>query len=193
MNDAQFEELVRSGKILPDTLVWREGMAAWQSYREAHSPSQSSGLPPAAGAGSAAGESPEAVCAECGKMFAIQDMIHQSGALGGIYICANCKPVFLQKLAEGVEIKTGELKYARFLTRFAGIFTGRLDSGLRCMVVFFLVLIPQIRSGTPTPDRFNFLPLMLQFVFIFIKMVYQIFSSADSAPPPAKWFADCGW
>ena len=193
VNDAQFEELARNGKIQPDTLVWREGMAAWQSYREANASSQPSGPPPAAGTGYVVGASPEAVCAECGKMFAIQDMIHHGGALGGVYICANCKPVFMQKLAEGAKINTNELPYAGFWVCFGAKFVDGLILVLPFMVVFFLVLIPQIRSGMPTPDRFNFLPLMLQFVFIFIKMVYQIFFLGNTAPHPAKCFASPGW
>jgi hypothetical protein len=32
-------------------------------------------------------------------MFNVQDMI----AHGGVYVCASCKPIFLQKLAEGAE------------------------------------------------------------------------------------------
>jgi hypothetical protein len=40
-----------------------------------------------------------ASCAECGHMFNVADMI----AHGGLYVCAQCKPVFLQKLAEGAD------------------------------------------------------------------------------------------
>jgi len=118
VNDAQFEELVRSGKIHPDTLVWHEGMAAWQTYREVTSPSPPSAPAPLGTAGYVPGQSAEAVCAECGKLFAIQDMIRH----GSIYICANCKPVFLQKLAEGAQLNTGALNYAGFWIRFAAVF-----------------------------------------------------------------------
>jgi uncharacterized RDD family membrane protein YckC len=173
VNDAQFEELASRGKIQPDTLVWHEGMAAWQPYREVNAPSPLSEPPPAIGTSSVVGESPEAVCAECGNMFAIQDMIHHSGALGGIYICANCKPVFLQKLAEGAKLNTGELNYAGFWIRFAAKFVDGLILGVPFMVVFVMVLIPQIRSGKP--DTFIFLPYILQFCFIFIRMAYEIF------------------
>ena len=138
VNDAQFEELVRSGKIQPDTLVWREGMAAWQSCREVNAPAPSSGPPPAGGPSYTPGQAAEAVCAECGNMFAIQDMIHHGGALGGIYICANCKPVFLQKLAEGAKISTGELNYAGFWTRFAAYF---LDVLILMAVNFCISLV----------------------------------------------------
>ncbi|MGO8839288.1 MAG: RDD family protein [Limisphaerales bacterium] len=182
VNDAQFAELVRTGKILPDTLVWREGLAAWQSYREAITPSPSFSLPPGAGVGAATGESPDAVCAECGKMFAMQDMIRH----GGVYICANCKPVFMQKIAEGARINTNELNYAGFWIRFAAKFVDGLILGLPFLVVFFLVLIPQIRSGTPKPEQFSFLPLMVQFAFIFIQMAYQIFFLGKYGATPGK-------
>src|SRR6185503_18003809 len=38
IDDQQFDELVRSGKIQDHTLVWREGMANWQPYRELRPP-----------------------------------------------------------------------------------------------------------------------------------------------------------
>src|SRR6185369_16196755 len=39
----------------------------------------------------------EAVCAECGRIFGIQEMIRHQGK----YICAGCKPIFFQRLREG--------------------------------------------------------------------------------------------
>jgi hypothetical protein len=42
----------------------------------------------------------EATCMQCGGVFSTQDMI----AHGGHHVCARCKPVFLQKLAEGVAV-----------------------------------------------------------------------------------------
>jgi len=176
VNDVQLEELVRSGKIQPDTLVWHEGMAAWQAYRDVNAPPTLSAPPPtssapspAGGAGYAPGESAEAVCAECGNLFAIQDMIRH----GSVYICANCKPVFMQKLAEGAKLNTGELNYAGFWIRFAAKFVDGLILGVPFMVVFLLVLIPQMRASKP--DELVFLPYILQFCFIFIRMAYEIF------------------
>ncbi len=118
VTEERFSELVRTGKIQRDTLVWHEGMAAWTPHREASAPSNPSISSPAGGSSFVAGQSPEAVCDECGKLFAIQDMIHH----GAVYICANCKPVFMQKLAEGAQINTGEMNYARFGTRCAAYF-----------------------------------------------------------------------
>jgi uncharacterized RDD family membrane protein YckC len=164
----QFEELVRSGKIQADTLVWREGMAAWVAYREAGA-SPNPSRPSSTGSDYIPGQGPEAVCAECGKMFAIQDMIRHSG----VYICANCKPVLMQKLAEGAPVNTGQLNYAGFWIRFVAKFLDGLILGVPFMVIYLLVLIPQMRSGPA--NRFSFLPLILQLCFIFIQMAYQVF------------------
>jgi uncharacterized paraquat-inducible protein A len=44
-----------------------------------------------------------AYCAECQQVFNVQDMIaHQ-----GLHVCARCKPIFLQKLAEGAKLGSG--------------------------------------------------------------------------------------
>ena len=133
VTEEQFGELVRSGKIQPDTLVWREGMAAWAAYGEADASSDPSGSSPTGG-GYVPGQGPEAVCAECGNLFAIREMIRHSG----VYICANCKPVFMQKLAEGAPINTGQLNYAGFWTRFAAVF---LDGLILMAVNFFIGMV----------------------------------------------------
>jgi uncharacterized RDD family membrane protein YckC len=182
VNDAQFEELVRSGKILPDTLVWREGMAAWQPFREANTPPPSSEPPPAAGVGSAVGESPEAVCAECGKMFAIQDMIRH----GGVYICANCKPVFMQKLAEGAQIQTGELRYAGFWTRFAAVF---LDGLILFAVNFCISLIAGLSASQAIgvrPKGALALQLVLMAIQLTIGLSYEVVFIGKYGATPGK-------
>jgi uncharacterized RDD family membrane protein YckC len=182
VNDAQFEELVRSGKILPDTLVWREGMAAWQPFREANIPPPSSEPPPAAGVGSTVGESPEAVCAECGKMFAIQDMIRH----GGVYICANCKPVFMQKLAEGAQIQTGELRYAGFWTRFAAVF---LDGLILFAVNFCISLIAGLSASQAIgvrPKGALALQLVLMVIQLTIGLSYEVVFIGKYGATPGK-------
>jgi hypothetical protein len=44
-------------------------------------------------------ESAQATCAECGNTFSIAEMIPYAG----VYVCAGCKPIFFQKLAEGAD------------------------------------------------------------------------------------------
>ncbi len=97
VTDEQFEELRRAGKITDDTLVWREGMTDWLPSRQAR-PAGDQTQTPIAHATWPSAQRPGAVCAECGNMFPVEDMIRH----GDAYICANCKPVFMQKLSEGV-------------------------------------------------------------------------------------------
>jgi uncharacterized RDD family membrane protein YckC len=165
----QLEELVREGKIKADTLVWHEGMAAWAPYREVKGKSSPADSSPAIGINPPIGENPEAVCAECGKIFPIDEMIRH----GNVRICADCKPVFMQKLSEGAQIKTGEMNYAGFWIRFAAKFVDGLVLGVPFMIVFFSVVVSRAHA-TQTP-QFDFLPLLIQIGFIFIQMAYQIF------------------
>ena len=96
------EELLRlaeSGKIRSDTLVWREGMANWEVYdyvkpTRAASASGLSAVPP-----QVIGQN-EAVCVECGRIVSQENAI----AYGGNWVCANCKPVYFQKLKEGAAL-----------------------------------------------------------------------------------------
>jgi hypothetical protein len=40
----------------------------------------------------------QALCAECGGVFGVEEMVRH----GSLYVCARCKPRFVQKLREGV-------------------------------------------------------------------------------------------
>lgn len=102
VDDVQLQELLSSGRIQPDTLVWREGMTTWLPYREASAGPLRMETTPAATApvGPEPAAEDQAVCVECGRMFPRQQMISYRGA----QVCAGCKPVFVQKLAEGVPV-----------------------------------------------------------------------------------------
>lgn len=97
--EAELETLVMSGRIAPETLVWREGMPNWMPYSQAKPPAPASAtdappvLAPAAGG---------IMCCECGKPFELDQVIKY----GDRYVCATCKPVFLQRLSEGASLGT---------------------------------------------------------------------------------------
>jgi len=65
------------------------------------------------------------ICAECGGVFPVENTIHY----GNVDVCSGCKPVFMQKLAEGASVKTGELHYAGFWIRFLAVFVDGLVVG----------------------------------------------------------------
>jgi uncharacterized RDD family membrane protein YckC len=104
VDDAAWENLIREGRIKPDTLVWREGMPVWIKYSEA---SQGAGL-----AGTDAAPGTGRACAECGTLFPVDELIE----LDGRPVCAACKPLALQKIREGVAV-AGAFQYAGFWIR----------------------------------------------------------------------------
>lgn len=83
VSDSQLDDLLRSGKITSDTLVWREGMADWQPLKQARQ-----AMPPSPAGG---------ICVECGKAFPPDELVHVNHS----WVCAQCKPLFLQRLVEG--------------------------------------------------------------------------------------------
>ena len=91
---AELASLLGNGTLSASTLVWREGMDDWlplSSVRQQliqRSPSGTAAAP--------AGTLER--CAECGLGFPRGDMIEFEKA----WVCASCKPVFFQKLREGL-------------------------------------------------------------------------------------------
>lgn len=87
IDEAELTQLLQSGAITSDTLVWTEGMPGWQPYsvvRPSASPLAPTGSP--------------ATCVECGQTFPPEQLI----TLAGRRVCAACKPLAVQKLQEGV-------------------------------------------------------------------------------------------
>jgi hypothetical protein len=89
LSDAEFQALVQTGAVTGQTVVWRQGMPAWAPYSQvnfdAPAPVASSALT-------------EGSCAECGRKFPQTEMVQFETSS----VCAACKPVFFQKLREGV-------------------------------------------------------------------------------------------
>ncbi|HYR85744.1 MAG TPA: RDD family protein [Terriglobia bacterium] len=111
-----------------------------------------------------------AKCAECGSFFAPDDMIRH----GNVFVCANCKPRFMQKLAEGAEIHTGEMRYAGFWLRLAGVLLDGIillvaNSALQLIVVYALS-----QSFFTTPDSSAvILFLVLYLIQLAISISYE--------------------
>jgi uncharacterized RDD family membrane protein YckC len=164
VSDEQLDELVRVGQIHQDTLVWCENMADWKPYRDAK------GKPTTANAGVFAGATnegtPEAVCAECGGLFPIDETIPH----GNVRICARCKPVFMQKLSEGAQIQTGELKYATITSRFAaGFLDGLILGGINIGISFLAGLNAARTAGAPNSGL-----VALQFILMGINIAIGV-------------------
>lgn len=87
VSDSQLDELLRSGKITAATLVWHERMPGWQPLNVART-----------------AVDPGTVCIECGKSFPPDELIR----LNNSPVCAQCKPIFLQRMAENAPTPSSE-------------------------------------------------------------------------------------
>ena len=88
VSEARLDELLRSGAINGDTLVWRKDLPGWQPLHIARPPPSP---PPDGGL-------PSVVCVECRRAFSPNDVV----LLNQSWVCAQCKPVFVQRLREGI-------------------------------------------------------------------------------------------
>jgi uncharacterized RDD family membrane protein YckC len=152
ISDYDLAKLVADGSITESTPVWREGMADWQPYGEAVSIPPipvAVAAPPSTPLGSSAPAVPAGgvPCAECGRIFPPSEVIRH----GDVYICADCKPIFVQKVKEGIAPK-GRLDYAGFGVRGGSII---LDG-----IIIYVLILPidflTLRSMGPSAQIFNF-------------------------------------
>ena len=127
ITDAEMRDLAKAGAIRDGTLVWREGMANWQPYGQVKSPTGAP--PPRVG---------EVVCWQCGKMFLQDEVI----PVGEGWVCAACKPIYLQRLKEGASV-AGAYEYGGFWIRFAAKFIDNLIVGIVVFVplIIFIVVL----------------------------------------------------
>jgi uncharacterized RDD family membrane protein YckC len=205
VDDEQLDQLKASGAIQGDTLIWREGMANWLPYQEvkagATAPAAAAAAPGLRLSGAATApttETPDAVCAECGNMFPKQNMIRYRNN----WVCANCKPVFMQKLAEGAQLNTGEIRYAGFWIRFVAKFIDGLILGLAMvvpvMIIFFIGFSSSSHSqlhlesdnslhAVDSPGVLgNLLGALFQLVFRVVSAIYAGFFVGKYGATPGK-------
>jgi hypothetical protein len=115
--------LIEKRDLSPDTLVWTEGLENWVPFHSSAAvPTSFSGAVPVA----------TQICAECHKSFREEDMLQYENS----WVCAACKPIFFQRVKEGV-VPLGQLNYARVGTRFAAV----LIDGV---IILVLTVLPQI-------------------------------------------------
>jgi hypothetical protein len=80
-------------------LVWREGLPDWVPLSTVTAELGAPPLPLAGATHPGAGQLGKSQrCDECGFLFPSAEILE----LGGVHVCARCKPVFVQKLKEGV-------------------------------------------------------------------------------------------
>jgi uncharacterized RDD family membrane protein YckC len=176
----QFDQLVATGAIHDGTLVWREGMAAWQPWgtlTPAATPAAPpTGLPTAGAAGPAVEAVPGQVrCGECGGSFAEESIVR----FGPQVVCAGCKPLFLQRLREGAK-RPQAMELGSNWRRFVA----DVVDNLILLVPFFLVMglaggligFANAGAGGPTGGAmtgFMALQVLAQLVYLVAYVLYN--------------------
>jgi uncharacterized RDD family membrane protein YckC len=179
--DGEFDQLVASGHIGGETLVWREGMANWQPLREAR-PDLAAASAPAGGPAAAVvvGTGPEVVCAECNRIFAKDQTIQY----GDVYVCANCKPLFVQKLKEGATLPgTHALVYGGFWIRFVAYFLDQIILGLAGAVIGMIVGVSMPGN---TPEVVIARQVIAMIVGLALGFSYTVFFLGKFGATPGK-------
>ena len=135
ITEAEIRNLYGQNVVKLDTPVWTDGMSEWIPFERS----------PLSGAGSAVAPSLYThVCAECSRAFPESDMLQYENT----WVCAACKPVFFQRIKEGVGTK-GQLVYASIGARFVAL----LIDGLIIMAIFMVPISDHFRTHRPRKSR----------------------------------------
>lgn len=97
IEDAELQRLAMAGAVNASTLVWRAGMEAWAAFGTLIAPAPVG----------------TETCLQCKRLFAAEQVIPMAGGL----ICAECKPVMLQRIREGLSPLASAKPYAGFWIR----------------------------------------------------------------------------
>ncbi len=171
VDKAELDRLVQTGEIPPDTLVWMQGMASWQPYS---GPGAVLAMDPS---------STKAICVECHKPVEKSAMIQH----GTSWVCADCKPIFLQKLSEGVAVNSSGLHYAGFWIRAGAWILDSIILGLAItMPVFFVIFLVASAAGSKDASYLPFVNLLVQLVAIVARFAYFIFFVGKYGATPGK-------
>lgn len=131
--------------------------------------------------------SPRMFCGECGGSFAVEDLAR----FGASYVCANCKPAYVQRMREGAAPIGATMQgahYGGFWIRALAIFIDGLIMGVVIAPLFLIVgfstgLFHAIDPENPP----NFAAILLFEVFaLALVLVYQVWFLTKKGATPGK-------
>jgi len=124
---SELQSLVKAKKLNAKSMVWQEGMESWEELgvfvrnwkgKDIQKDAQADPVP-------------TSICSECGQAFADEDMIRFQDS----WVCAECKPAFVQKVKEGVSV-AAVMDYAGFWIRFGALAIDGFILGIINLVIF---------------------------------------------------------
>ena len=172
----ELQTLIKTKKVNTKTLIWQPGMESWQELglfvREQQTKDIQKKLPTDA--------VPRSICSECGQAFAEDEMIQFQDS----WICAGCKPVFIQKIKEGVSV-AGAMDYAGFWIRFGAWAIDAFVMGICNMLIF----IPMGMFMSTVPENpavaFSFMPIIMLLQYA-IPAAYETWFVGKYGATPGK-------
>ena len=196
VEESALDDLVRQGVVRDETLVWREGMAAWQR----HGVVRGTANPGSATQGSAPPPTPAAVatseggdiryCSECGRAFPARQLT----PYGDLSVCAQCQPAYAQRLAG-----TGSARhYGGFWIRLLaliidGIIVGVVSGIIRIPLGLAIGGVGLGLSRNPDPSQvFAALPAILSLaglsfmIQLALSLGYEVYFLSTKGATPGK-------
>jgi uncharacterized RDD family membrane protein YckC len=169
VDQAEFERLVVTGEIRADSLVWRDGLGAWQRYDQVRA---------AAAAPMATGDR----CSQCGRVQPAAEMVR----FGDLWVCASCKPLYAQRLREGVAPVT-QFNYAGFWIRFGARFVDGLLLFVVNMVFYAPMIFMSIKNPGQEPDAAMIAVTCVSYLLAFgFGIGYEVYFLGKSGATPGK-------
>jgi uncharacterized RDD family membrane protein YckC len=176
VSKGELQSLIKAKKLNAQTLVWQPGMENWQelglfvrSRKRKDDQEISSAVP-----------LKQALCSECGLGFAEDEMIRFQES----WVCAGCKPLFVQKIKEGVAV-AGALDYAGFWIRFGALAIDGFILGIANLILLVPLGILMPMSEDKPFAMLSFMPLLI-IVQYAIPAVYDTWFVGKYGATPGK-------
>jgi uncharacterized RDD family membrane protein YckC len=178
LEEEKFLELAEQGVIQPQTPVWNprmpDGYVTYQSLRPEDFTQKRASVSHGQAVEKKLAEN-EGRCLECGKVFLRVEMIPYNH----LFVCANCKPIFLQKLKEGVYQEESmpvveEMRYAGFWVRVAASIIDTIILYMANIPIGFLSPF-MIERWKTSPSYFFIIQGNIMLFGFIISAAYEIF------------------
>lgn len=177
IEETALDDLVRAGVVRDDTLIWRDGMATWQPHSSVRGmrppPPPVAAVPVAADGG---------YCSECGRPFPMSQLV----GIGNASVCAQCKPVYLQRMREGGQ-GIGTWRYGGFWIRFVARIIDAVILGVALMVVNISIeTMLGLGSRLGNPARLLGLFGILYLINFALQCAYEVYFLSTRGATPGK-------
>jgi uncharacterized RDD family membrane protein YckC len=176
IDKTKLQSLINARKINSQTLVWQPGMKGWEQLglfvrRKNRGGSQTTEV-----------KSPlkQSLCSECGQAFAEDDMIRFADA----WVCASCKPLFVQKIKEGVTL-AGAMEYAGFWIRVGAWFIDYIIIAIASAIIYVPLTFMGV-SSFDEPAAFAIIQLISTVFNFIIPAIYDSWFVGKFAATPGK-------